>query len=51
MGDVIQSFVVIFMYHIYLSSKIKIQFILSYNSTIIFDVTLILHNHNSSTCV
>ena len=40
--------VIIFMYHVYLSSKIKIRFILSYHSTIIFDVTLILHNHESS---
>ena len=40
--------VIIFMYLIYLSSKIKIRFILSYHSTIIFDVTLILHNHESS---
>ena len=36
--------VIIFMYLIYLSSKINIRFILSYHSTIIFDVTLILHN-------
>ena len=40
--------VIIFMYLIYLSSKIKMRFILSYHSTIIFDVTLILHNHESS---
>ena len=47
MNHVIKSFIVIFGYLIYLSSKKKKRFILSYHSTIIIDAKLILHNHDS----